>query len=117
MSGMVPKSQIPVASKASLPTDLQQAIIAFKNALRGGQNITTFYNNKPNERGNRHAGASPLPRLANGCCYKEFDVGAGRSNRGSRRIVAEVNEKSNQILEIYFTDEHYAKGSFVRLTG
>jgi len=115
MSGMVSKSQIPVMRNSDLPRDLQTAIITFKNALRAGQNITVFHNGKPDDRGRRHAGPSPLPRLSNGCCYYEYDVGRGNSDRGKRRIVAEVVTSSSSIREIYFTDQHYTKGSFARL--
>jgi hypothetical protein len=122
MSGMVSKSRIPVMRSSELPGDLQTAIISFKNALRNERtrppderNATVFRNGKPDERGRRHPGPSPLPRLDNGCCYCEFDVGRGHANRGRRRLVAEVVTTTWAIREIYFTDQHYTKGSFARL--
>ena len=115
MSGMVSKSQIPVMRSSERPGDLQTAIITFKNQWRAGTNIAVFWNGKPDEDGHRHPGPSPLPRLSNGCCYYEYDVGRGHSNRGRRRIVAEVVTSSRSIREIYFTDEHYTKGTFARL--
>ncbi len=115
MSGMVSKSQISVMNRSTLPRDLQTAIINFKNHLKMGTNVTVFWNGKPDDRGRRHSGPSPLPRLDNGCCYYEFDVGRGRTDRGSRRLVAELVTPTRAIREIYFTDEHYTKGSFARL--
>ena len=34
---------------------------------------------------------------------------------GVRRLVFEVHRADRQIREIYYTDEHYGKGSFVRI--
>ena len=116
MSGMVSKSQIPVMRRSALPRDLQTAIINFKNHLKRGTRITVFWNGKPDEHGRRRAGPSPLPRLSDGCCYYEYDVGRGRGDRGNRRIVAEVVTSNRTIREIYFTDDHYTKGSFARLS-
>jgi len=116
MSGMVSKSQIPTYRRTSLPSDLQLALIQFKNQLREGTQLTVFWNGKPDTEGRRHPGPSPLPRLADGCVYYEYDVGRGHFHRGNRRIVAEVVAKSGDVREVYFTDDHYTKGSFVRLT-
>lgn len=115
MSGMISKSQIALMHRRSLPGDVLVAVISFKNDLRAGVNITAFLNGKLDHRGRRHAGPSPLPRLDDGCCYYEYDVGAGRTDRGNRRLVAEVVTSSREIRELYFTDDHYTKGSFVRL--
>jgi hypothetical protein len=125
MSGMVSKSQIPVRHRASLPGDVQIAIGNLKNAIERGDRLTVYENHKPfsgppsakvpDHDGERRPGPSPLPRLDNGCLYYEFDVGAGRQNRGNRRLVAEIVTASRQIRSLYFTDDHYTKGSFVRL--
>ena len=110
MSGMLAKSQVPVVSRSQLPADVQEAIVNLKNQLRAGQKVG-FKNRKDS----CNATGQPLPKLANGCVYVEADVGRGRTDRGCRRLVAEVNAKSMQILEIYFTDEHYLKGTFARI--
>ena len=115
MSGMIAKSQVPTMSRSALPPDLHIALVTFKNSIRTGQNLVAFHNGKPDHRDRRHPGPSPLPTLDNGCCYYEFDVGHGHQNRRCRRLVAEVVIKSLEIREMYFTDDHYTKGSFVRL--
>lgn len=113
MSGKVSKSQIPVVPQMRLPADVQAALIQLKNTLKDGRRLERFHNK------NRGGSGSPLPTPANGCAYFEFQVGAAHSgdpeSRGSRRLVVELNEKSRQILETYFTSEHYQKGTFVRV--
>jgi guanyl-specific ribonuclease Sa len=65
-----------------------------------------------------------LPNPDNGCEYYEFDVGAahpeavhgpGEGDRGVRRLVVEVNVKPRKVREIYFSDSHYARGTFQRV--
>jgi guanyl-specific ribonuclease Sa len=118
---MPQKNMIPTLSRRSLPSDLQTAIINVKNRLTlaraaqmagQGTGLTPFHNQKGPRAGQ---GPSPLPNLSNGCAYYEFDVGQGRDNRGSRRVVAEVVDSTLQVRELYFTDDHYTKGSFSRL--
>ena len=110
MSGMLAKSQVPTRSRGGVPADVQQGIVNLKNQIRAGRQVT-FQNRKDVARNT----GQPLPKLSDGCHYVESDVGQGRENRGKRRLVAEVNTKSSQIREIYFSDEHYLKGSFVRV--
>lgn len=113
MSGMISKSQVPTVSRSALPADVQLGIVNLKNRIRRalGSFPTTFNNRKDVERST----GQPLPKLDRGCQYVEGDVGRGRSDRGKRRLVAEVVQSTGQIREIYFSDEHYLKGSFVRV--
>lgn len=124
MSGMVSKAQIPTMGRGGLPSDLNFAIIDLKNRLKLQTGVKPFWNGKPHSdgqpdpNGKRYPGPSPLPRLDNGCCYYEYDVGKpghGMNGRGNRRIVAEVVKSTHQIREIYFTDDHYTKGTFYRI--
>ena len=116
MSGRIAKSQIPLRHQAALPTDAVIALVKAKNLLKAGGTLPTF----KNERGNSAHEGPPLPSPALGCVYFEKQVGQARPNdpkgqRGSRRLVLEVNEASGQILEVYFTEEHYGKFTFVRV--
>jgi guanyl-specific ribonuclease Sa len=114
MSGMLSKSQVPTVGRGSLPVDVQAAIVNLKNGLRGAsQNFPRTFNNRKEFA---NVTGQPLPKPSLGCSYVEFDVGCGRLDRGKRRLVAEVVESTGQIREIYFSDEHYRKGSFVRIT-
>jgi hypothetical protein len=115
MSGRIAKSQIPVRSQASLPPDALVALIQAKNALRAGTALRLFRN----ERGGINEGP-PLPDPAQGCEYYEVQVGQARpederGQAGSHRLVLEVNVSSRQILETYYTEEHYGKNTFVRI--
>jgi len=97
------------------------ALITHKNAIRAGvdlPNMKTFGNNYGSAPGD----GSPLPNLSDGCYYKEAQVGSAhpgetdpKKQRGVRRLVFEVVISSKEIRETYFTDDHYTKGSFVRL--
>jgi hypothetical protein len=113
-----------VRSQASLPPDATIALIKAKNKLKEpnidlkkpGGLLRRFLN----DRGNSPLEGPPLPDPAQGCGYFETDVGLARpgdpkGERGSRRLVFEVNESSKQILEIYFTEEHYGKFTFERV--
>lgn len=110
MSGMIAKSQVPTVSRGSLPADVQLGIIQLKHTLAAG-NGRAFQNRSDAA----NATGQPLPKLSNGCCYIESDVGMGRLDRGKRRLVAEIVESTRQIRELYFSDEHYLKGSFRRI--
>ena len=113
MSGKVSKSQIPVIPHVQVPADAKAAIIRLKNDLKMRQFPERFKNKNPPGMG------SPLPNLANGCGYFEVQVGAAHAgdprSAGSRRLVVEINEASCQIMEIYFTGDHYQKGTFARV--
>lgn len=116
MSGRIAKSQIPIRSQATLPPDALTALIETKNALRAGFRPARF----GNRQGRTDLEGPPLPQLSNGCEYFEVDVGGARPTdplgiRGTKRLVFEINTASNQILETYYTDEHYAKFSFFRI--
>lgn len=113
MSGMLARSQVPTKRQSDLPVDVRAAIVTLKNRIRtGGDSSPRTFNNRKDVT--RSTG-QPLPKPAQGCCYVEGDVGRGRVDRGKRRLVAEVVESTKQIREIYFSDEHYLKGSFVRI--
>ena len=113
MSGMISKSQVPTVSRSALPADVQMGIVNLKNRIRRGmgRGPRAFDNRKDVERST----GQPLPKLGRGCQYVEGDVGRGRWDRGKRRLVAEIVESTSQVREIYFSDEHYLKGSFVRV--
>ncbi len=98
-----------------MPPEATEAISRLKGRLREGEFPEEFEN-----RAQRTAGTgSPLPKPAQGCRYVEVNVGQAHPNdpsqAGVMRLVAEINAKSMQILDLYFTNEHYAKGSFHRI--
>lgn len=115
MSGMLSKSQVPTISQQQLPPAAKVALIEAKNALRCGPSLEKFKNKPDHEAGT----GCPLPKPALGCRYLEFDVGQAHPGddepRGSQRLVLEVEESSHAIREVYFTTEHYAKSSFLRV--
>ena len=104
------KSLIPIIHVLALAEDVRTAIAVFKNrvkfALPAQSNV---FGNIP----------AVLPNLDNGCQYYESQVGEARpgdSRRaGKRRLVVEVSQKSREVREIYFTDEHYLSGTFRRV--
>jgi hypothetical protein len=117
MSGRIAKSQIPVRSQASLPADATFALIQAKNALKAGASFASF----GNERGRTDLEGPPLPDPSQGCDYYEIQVGQARptdpkGEKGTKRLVVEVNTSSKQILEVYYTEEHYAKFTFFRIS-
>jgi hypothetical protein len=116
MSGRIAKSQIPLRYQATLPTDASIALIEAKNSFKAGGSLPRF----SNARGNSLLEGPPLPDPAQGCAYFEKQVGHARpgdpkGERGSKRLVLEVNLSNNQILEIYYTEEHYGKFTFERV--
>jgi hypothetical protein len=116
MSGRIAKSQIPVKSQATLPPDALIALIEAKNLLKAGGRLRLF----TNERGNSPLEGPPLPDPSWGCSYYENQVGHARpgdkkGESGVKRLVLEVNTSNNQIIEVYYTDEHYGKFTFVRI--
>jgi guanyl-specific ribonuclease Sa len=99
-----------VLSVNRLPPDVRIAIANFKNQLRGGANLVVFHNRE-----------NVLPATAHGQMYYEFQVGEARAataefptTAGSRRLAGLVDAGRN-LLKIYFTDEHYAAGSWFQL--
>lgn len=105
------KAQIPTVAAISLAADIRDAITTTNNTVRtrlpGKKQV--FANSPP-----------VLPNLDDGCEYFEFDVGTAHAGdqaglRGKRRLVVEVVKKSRQVREIYFTDSHYASGTFRRV--
>jgi guanyl-specific ribonuclease Sa len=94
-------------SNDRLPADLRVAVVAFKNQVRCGHDLTIFEN--------REGG---LPPAAAGQTYLEYQVGEAHpgdpSPRGKRRLVALV-DAGRHILKIYFTDEHYTVGEWMQL--
>lgn len=95
----------------NLPPEVKEAIAKAKNAIRNNTLRDVFGNSK----GRGHGDGPPLPDPAHGCKFVEWDVGkAGPEDRGARRLVFELHS-SGRILETYYTDEHYAKFSFLRI--
>lgn len=112
MSGNLATSQIPWRSRRWLPPVVQEALIEAKNAIRNNHPLVEFQNNFGAGEGD----GAPLPRVDQGCMYAEFDVGETRlGGRGAHRLVLELTEPGREIRKIYFTSEHYTKGSFVRV--
>ncbi len=116
MSGLIAKSQIPLRPQGSLPPDARVALITAKNSVKSGAALRSF----GNDRGRTIVEGSPLPKPAVGCAYFEFDVGQAhpgdqRGERGVKRLVLEVNGATRQILETYYTEEHYGKFTFYRI--
>jgi hypothetical protein len=116
MSGRIAKSQIPVKSQATLPADASFALIEAKNLLKAGGKLRPF----GNDRGNSPLEGPPLPDPSQGCVYYEKQVGHARPGdkqgaSGSKRLVLEVNTTSQQIMEVYYTEDHYGKTTFVRI--
>ena len=104
------KSLIPTVGRLTLAEDVRIAITNLKNRIGVGiPPRSQIFHNRP----------SVLPNLDDGCEYYEFQVGAAHPGdaqpAGKRRLVVEVNVKPRQVREIYFTDEHYAHGSFRRV--
>jgi hypothetical protein len=112
MSGNLAVSQIPWRSRSWLPPVVQQALIQAKNQIRNQVGLEVFGNNFGAGEGD----GAPLPRADQGCVYYEFDVGEDRQGgRGIHRLVLEVSMPSRQIRKAYYTNEHYTKGTFVRV--
>jgi hypothetical protein len=118
MSGFIHIDRIKTRAYSLLPPQVQEAIIHVKNTLKtdpaGAAALTPW--------GNSFGGPAdgpPLPKVSVGCRYYEEDVGAAHPNdplggRGRRRLVFEIDPVS-KIKETYYTEQHYAKGSFVRI--
>jgi guanyl-specific ribonuclease Sa len=114
MSNMIQISRIPVKLAWSLPPETRAALIEAKNQLRTGFAARQFLNN----RGQYEGDGSPLPKLDAGCLYREFDVGESRDpvpNRGTKRLVIEWHPSSQQVKNVYYTENHYLKFSFFRI--
>jgi guanyl-specific ribonuclease Sa len=116
MSGRLAKSQVPIMGHSQLPPDAKRALIEAKNTLRRDLPFRTF----DNQRGRTELEGPPLPEPSQGYLYAEFDVGQARpedpkGERGTRRLVLEIRKSTYEILEIYFTPNHYEKFSFYRI--
>ncbi len=116
MSGRIAKSQIPTKSEMSLPPDVKFALITAKNRLKIGGAFREFRN----QQGRTDLEGPPLPAPDQGCAYYEVQVGEARpgdpmGEAGAKRLVLEVVVPARQIREIYYTDEHYGKFTFVRI--
>lgn len=119
--GMPALSTIPRKTASSLPAPDRESLRQAKHIINDEQMTIeklqrdyTYNNNKGPRAG---SGASPLPRPGNGCQYFEFRAGEARANdpvstAGKRRFVIEVNVKAREIRRVFYTIEHYAKGSF-----
>jgi hypothetical protein len=118
MSGRIHIDRIERRPYATLPGEVQMAIINVKNILRHsprGAAALTLYGNA---FGGQNDGP-PLPKVSAGCSYREVDVGMAHSDdpkgrRGVRRLVFEI-DASGRIRETYYTEEHYTKGTFSRI--
>lgn len=53
-----------------------------------------------------------LPAAGKNQHYTETDVGAGRQDRGKRRVVSLVETSTGRVFRQYHTDDHYS--SFVQ---
>ena len=121
MSGRIHIDRIDNKSYLSLPDEVRLTIIAAKNAARSDNPRTRGFADL-RVYGNAFGGLEdgpPLPRLSQGCIYREMDVGQAhpddpKGSRGRRRLVFEV-DASGKLRETYYTEHHYAKGSFVRV--
>ncbi|HMP60546.1 MAG TPA: hypothetical protein PKD86_14460 [Gemmatales bacterium] len=116
MSGRIAKSQIPTRPQASLTQEAKNALIQAKNQIKAGHLPPVF----GNAQGRTAAEGPPRPAADQGCNYHEVRVGQARPTDpqglgGVKRLVLEIEAKSRIIREIYYTEEHYGKGSFVRL--
>jgi len=114
MSNRIHKSRIPIKHSSALSPQAREALIKAKQDLRTGVKRTEFENN----RGAYDGDGSPLPQLSAGCEYREFDVGSSSGpnpDRGRKRFVIEFHTASRQVREIYFTENHYLKFSFLRI--
>jgi guanyl-specific ribonuclease Sa len=118
MSGRIHVDRIERRAYVTLPPEVRAAIINVKNILKGdprGAGALALYGNAfggPND-------GPPLPKVSAGCSYREADVGRAhrddpRGGRGVRRLVFEI-DPTGKIRETYYTEEHYEKGSFVRI--
>jgi hypothetical protein len=114
MSGFISKSRIPTRSHNWLPPAAKRALAEAKNDLRAGLNLEPFGNNfgGPGD-------GPPLPKVSQGCDYFEIQVGnahpGDQEPAGRFRLVLEVNRSTDRVLEVYYTEEHYTKGTFVRI--
>ena len=113
MSGYIHRDRIPTRSFLVLPPEVRAAIARAKN--HGVENLRQY----ANEFGAPEDGP-PLPKIGAGCTYREADVGQAhkddpKGRRGQRRLVFEV-ESRGRIRNIYYTEDHYAKGTFIRIT-
>jgi guanyl-specific ribonuclease Sa len=84
-----------------------EAISRVKSRVRAGGAVAQFNNN-----------GYILPAAGRGQYYIEYDVGQAHAGdprpRGSRRLVALMGP-NGWFHKIYFTDDHYTRGSFVRI--
>lgn len=116
MSGFISKSRIPTRSHQWLPPAAKAALAQAKNDLRNGQNLEPFGNNfgGPGD-------GPPLPKVSQGCGYFEVQVGHAHPGddqpAGRYRLVLEINLGSDEVLAVYYTQEHYTKGTFVLIEG
>lgn len=101
-----------VWSNDRLPADVRIARIQFK------QQIRTWLPQPPTEFENYQ---NVLPQAGNGQTYYEYQVGEATAPteefptlRGRRRLVA-LADAGRNVLKMYFSDDHYAAGSWVEL--
>ena len=102
------KAQIPTIRTSLLASDLRTASTNMKTRIKSSLPGEHFKNKE-----------HQLPRADRGCQFREMRVGAAHAGdphrAGKRRLIVEVNLKSRQIREVYFSDSHYMAGSFRRL--
>lgn len=116
MSGRIAKSQIPLRPRAQLPAEASVALISVKNELKKKALPAGKFDNR---YGSGEGDGAPLPAPAQKCEYFEADVGTARDGdplgrRGRKRLVVEINTASLQVMEVYYTEDHYRKLSFIR---
>ena len=89
-------------ARSKLGPSIKEAIRELRYIQATDGRLTEYQNN-----------SSPrLPNAHRGNTYYEFDVGAGRFNRGRARIVALFSP--DRLMKMYFTNTHY--GSWMEIT-
>ena len=106
MSGMIQKSKIPVKAASIMGADMRKAFIEGKNKLKSGMALVKF----KNERGLNKFDGPPLPKPDAGCIYYEL-----KGSSPKKRVVIAYHASSERVMEVYYTENHYEKHSFVRI--
>lgn len=115
-----PKHNFDTMPRRELPADAARALITFRNDLSASMKpgaaplSKSKYDVFGNNRTKENLPNNPLPKPEDGCEYREIQVGEsreldedGKPKRGKRRLVVELNKKSRQPKEYYFTEDHY----------
>lgn len=110
------KSLIYKVFRKELPPEVYTAWVQAKQSVRSGTPEPDLFTN---QRGGYDGDGSPLPKPAKGYLYRKFQVGSAHEGDprklGVRRLVLEVHKHNGDVGESYYTDDHYTKGSFIRI--